>query len=56
MKLQDSKDKPFLWDGWEHDKQLQEDYEAGKFSPRGRRKHRSGLVILYLVPPDHDSW
>jgi hypothetical protein len=35
-----------------YDYLLQQDYERGVFSPRGRKVLKSGLVVLYLVPPE----
>lgn len=39
-----------------HDWLLQQAYDSGYFEPRGKRKHKSGLVIDFLVPPVLDSY
>lgn len=35
---------------------LQEAYDRGEFEPRGKRQHKSGLVIDFLVPPRYDEY
>ena len=42
-----------FWDDSEFDRAMQELYDSGYFEPRELKKHKSGLVLAFLVPPEH---